>query len=238
MRLGLSLGVLVVTGSVMTTLSRGGLLALGAIVLLTLALPARAMFRSGTHKLAMAMAVVLAAAVGFSALSGTFAPRLNSLLSEGGGTGRLILWQGALTAIKERPVTGLGYGGYQSSSNNLIFRTPGVSVAAYDLHPEGQPAHSAYIGTTAELGVPGLLLFLGVLVSTARALLRVSSRARARGAWAVSRVANALLISLAGWALASLFLSSETSRPLWIIVGITLALPKLLMRSTPPGSLP
>ena len=42
------------------------------------------------------------------------------------------------------------------------------------------------------------------------------------------RVANALLLSLVGWAIASIFLSSETSRPLWIVVGLALALPKLV----------
>jgi O-antigen ligase len=218
----------VLIASVLTTLSRGGLVALGAIVVLTLVLPTQTLFRSRLQKVVAVLATLVAAVVGFKAVSGTFTPRLDSMLSEGGGTGRLILWQGAWTGIKERPLTGLGYGGYQSASNDLVFRTPGVSLTSYDLHPEGQPAHSAYIGTAAELGIPGLLLFLGLLASTGAALRRTAARARAAQAWFVMRVANALTISLAGWAVASLFLSTETSRPLWIVVGTALALPKLL----------
>ena len=233
LRVGLYATAVVVIGSTLTTLSRGGLIALGAIVILTLALPSRTLFRSRGQKALVAVAVLLAAALGFEALSGSFVPRLDSLLSEGGGTGRLILWQGALTGFKEHPLTGLGYGAYQTASDNLIFRTPGVSVQSYDLHPAGEVAHSAYLGTAAELGIPGLILFLGVLISTGRLLRRVASRARATQAWFVSRVANALTVSLVGWALASVFLSSETSRPLWIIVGIALALPKLLARAPP-----
>jgi hypothetical protein len=37
-----------------------------------------------------------------------------------------------------------------------------------------------------------------------------------------------LFLSLLAFALASIFLSAETSRPLWILVGLALALPKLL----------
>jgi len=231
LRLGLYGSALVLIGSVLTTLSRGGLVALAAITLLTLVLPARrSIFRSPLQKAMVVLAVVAFAAVGFRAVAGTFAPRLESMLSQGGGSGRLILWQGAWTAVKEHPLTGLGYGGYQPVSNDLIFATPGVSLSAYDLHPNGQPAHNAYLGTAAELGLPGLLLFAGLLLSTGRALRRAAARARAAQAWQVARVANALTISLAGWAISSIFLSSETSRPLWIIIGIALALPRLLAR--------
>jgi O-antigen ligase len=228
LRTGLYASVLVAIASVLTTLSRGGLIALGAIVLLTLVLPARTLFRSQAQKVTVVLAVLLAAGLSFQAVSATFGARLDSIFSEGGGSGRLVLWQGAWTAIKERPLTGLGYGGYQSVSNDLVFRTPGVSLESFDLTPNGQVVHSAYLGSAAELGIPGLLLFLGLLISTGRSLRQVASRARAADAWFISRAANALIVSLAGWAIASLFLSSETSRPLWIIVGLALALPKIL----------
>jgi O-antigen ligase len=231
LRSGLYLLVLVVIGSVLTTLSRGGLIALGAITVLTLGLPARALFRSQRQKRRVLLGVLVALGVGFLAVAGTFAPRLNSFFSEGGGSGRLILWEGAITAIKEHPLGGLGYGGYQSASDDLVYRTPGVSLEAYDLPPKGQVAHSAYLGTAAELGIPGLLLFLGLIVSTGASLRRVARSARRVRADFVGRVATALLVSLVGWVLASIFLSSETSRPLWIIIGIALALPKLVERA-------
>jgi O-antigen ligase len=231
LRIALYATVLLLIASVLTTFSRGGLIALLAIVVLTLVVPSRTIFRSRLQRTAVVVAVLVFAGVGFNTLSGAYAPHLSSIFSEGGGSGRLILWQGAWTGIKERPLTGLGYGAYPPASNDLIFRTPGASVRDYDLHPDGQEAHSAYIGTAAELGIPGLVLFLGLLVSTVLALRRAAARARAAGELFLMRVANALTISVGGWAIASVFLSSETSRPLWIVVGIALALPKLVKPS-------
>src|SRR5262249_59368211 len=87
---------------------------------------------------------------------------------------------------------------------------------------------SAYIGTTAELGPFGLFLFLGMIVSTALALRRTAKRAREIGAHFLSRMSNALILSLLGWGLSSTFIETETARPLWIVIGLSLALPKLV----------
>jgi hypothetical protein len=46
-------------------------------------------------------------------------------------------------------------------------------------------------------------------------------------------VANALLIGLVAFALASLLLSTETSRILWFIVGMSLALPGMVRAAAP-----
>jgi putative inorganic carbon (HCO3(-)) transporter len=173
------------------------------------------------------LAILIAGGVGMAAIAGALGPRL----TESGGSGRVVLWQGALTAIRSHPLTGLGYGGFQPASIDLIFRTPDASLLNFDIPPGGQVAHSAYFGTAAELGIPGLILFVGLLWSTIRWLRRVAVHARAVQAWVVSRAAHALMVGVIGWAVASIFLSSETSRPLWVIIGVAVALPKLIHRS-------
>jgi O-antigen ligase len=60
------------------------------------------------------------------------------------------------------------------------------------------------------------------------ALRRTAARAAAAGATYIMRIANATLISLVALSIAGLFASSETSRPIWILIGISLALPKLV----------
>jgi O-antigen ligase len=144
------------------------------------------------------------------------------------GSGRLNAWRAAYTSIKERPFEGLGYGSFQANANNLMLRTPGVDLSNFKLRPNGLEAHSAYIGTLADLGIPGLLLFLGLLASTATAIRRAAITAHRVGALSSARLSYALLISFIGWAVASVFLSSETFRPPWIVIGIALALPKLI----------
>lgn len=219
--------------SVLTSLSRGGLVALAAVLLTAVVLPSRTVFRSPRQKAVAMLLIAVAAGVAFKGLSGQFAPRIQAVISgtDTTGSGRQVLWSGAWTSVKERPLLGLGYGSFKGQSNDLVLRTPGASLTQFRLKPTGEEAHNAYLGTLAELGIPGLALFLGVLVSTWRFLNATARRARVLGEPVIARSAGALTLSLVGWAVASIFLSSETSRPLWIIVGLSLALAKLLARA-------
>ena len=46
--------------------------------------------------------------------------------------------------------------------------TPGVNLLGHlRFRNDGEPVHNAYLETLAELGPLGLLLFLGILISTA-----------------------------------------------------------------------
>jgi O-antigen ligase len=105
-------------------------------------------------------------------------------------------------------------------------------LEVYRLKPQGQLVHNAYLGSIAELGILGLILYLGLLVSTAEALRRAARRGREVGAFFTSSMAGALLLSLVAWAVTAIFLSAETARAFWIILGITLALPKVIASET------
>jgi O-antigen ligase len=227
--------IAVIVGSVLTSVSRGGLLTLAAVTLIVCALPAGSLFRLRRQKAAFVAFVAVGAALSLGVAANEILPRIESVFrpsssasAEAEGSGRLVFWSAAWMSARERPILGLGFGSFPKVSNELIVRTPGVNFQHFELRPRGSQAHNAYLGTLAELGVVGLSLFLGLLISTALALRRTARRARRAGAHFVMRVANALLLSLVGWAIASIFLSSETSRPLWIVVGLALALPKLV----------
>jgi len=228
-RLGLYVAAAVVVASVLTTLSRGGLFTLAFVIIVALFLPSRTIFRSGRQKLVTFSLLTLGLVIAVTATSGKLAPRIGSIFSgQDTGSGRTILWSAAQTSIDRHPFLGLGYGAFPSNANSLILQTPGVSLRSYALRPHGEEVHSAFIGTTAELGVPGLVLFIGLLGSTAWSFRRTAMRAvRTAGGSFTARIANAALLSLAGWAIASLFLSSETSRPLWIMVGLAGAIPRI-----------
>jgi O-antigen ligase len=230
LRLGLYGVVLIIVTAVFWSLSRGGLIALAAVVIGVVALPSKAFFQSPAQKLAVLALLAVAVFGAFELTAPALSQRVDSVFTSEGetGSGRLNAWRGAYTSIKERPVLGLGYGAFLSSANELMLRTPGVDLTNFRLRPRGLYAHSAYIETLAELGVVGLALFLGLLGSTVRAIRRTAARANEAGAAFTRRLAHALLVSLIGWAAASMFLSAQTSRSLWIVIGMTLALPKLL----------
>jgi O-antigen ligase len=229
-------GVVAAVGAIFSTLSRGGILALAVVGILLLVLPARSIFRSFGHKsmatLVIAIGVGLALTVSYAEIS----ERIVSLVQggEATGSGRVNEWRAAWRLSQENPTLGVGYAAFAIISNDAVRRTPGTDLRNFDERPPGVFVHNAYLGSLTELGVLGLVLFVGVLFSTARALRRAAVRARWLGDVDLARTANALLLSLVGWAVASFFLSSETARPQWIIVGLALALPAVL-RETAAG---
>lgn len=219
-------GVLVIVASVVASLSRGGLLALGVVLLLVVALPSGAIFASRRQRAVVGLTIAATLTIALVVAAGQLLPRLSGPTLEN-GSGRQALWLAAGTARHEHPLLGLGYGAFPARSIDLMNTTPGVDFSVYVPPPGGEQAHSAYLSTAAELGWPGLVLYGGVLVSTGLALRRASVVARRRGRAFVSRISNATLLSLVGWSIASIFLSTEVSRPLWAIVGLSIALTRL-----------
>jgi O-Antigen ligase len=237
LRLGLYVAVLTMLASVFTSLSRGAFLAVVILGLLFLFSRPERLFRS-RHEKAIALVVVALGMVAFfsrpfvreevvSRAETIYAPKTKD---DASGSGRTNLWKAAMRTASDNPATGIGYGGFGSISQELLYDTPGVDLDVQQIRQEGDyfVAHNTYLGTVAELGLIGLLLYLGVMVATGFSLWRTARRAAAAGAPFIGRVAHALLLGLASWAVTSFFLSGETARMFWIIVGLSLALPRLI----------
>jgi O-antigen ligase len=229
LRVAVYAGAAIIAGSVLSSLSRGGLLGLGAVVLLMCAQPAHAAFRTRARKRAFMLAVLTGAGLLLGAAYGELRSRSDSVFaSSDAGSGRTYLWSAAWTAWREHPLLGIGYGEFEAQSNDLLLRTPAVDLGAYRLRPGGQPVHNSYLESLTELGVPGLTLFVALLASCMAGLRRTARRAAAVGDAFVAMIARALIIALAAYSLTSFFLSSQTSRALWLLLGLSLALPRLV----------
>jgi putative inorganic carbon (HCO3(-)) transporter len=234
-QIGLYATALVSIGSILTALSRAGFIGLAVLLVLLVLAPFRFLFGSRRNK---AIALVILA-IGFTGSSirhsSTLTSRVETIWGHGKlaaqqGSGRIDLWKAADTSVAERPWLGLGYGAFPSASNALLLQTPGVDLSVYAGKKNGEPVHNTYLESLVELGVAGPVLYVALLLSTAGLLRRTARRALRADAHLVARVAHALLLSLSTWAITSIFMSGETSRPLWIVVGLTLALPKLIPR--------
>lgn len=233
------LGLAVSVGSVMTSLSRGGILALVAVFLLLAVQPARGFFRTRGRKIVFLAVACVGALALLAASYSALSARTSSLFTTGdGGSGRANLWRAAVTGWRPHPIRGLGFGAFEGQSNSLLLRTPGVDFTAYKLRPTGQPVHSAYLGSLAELGVVGVALFVGFLVSIIATLRRAARRAKAAGNLFLSAVARALVLSVTAFAVTSLFLSSETNRAIWVIAGVALAVARLAATGPSPSDGP
>lgn len=119
------------------------------------------------------------------------------------------------------PLTGVGLDNYpvryQDYSQQIML----------DPRSTQRATHNLYLETAAETGIVGLLafgavlwvLFRGILI--ARRTLRDPELAEIRG------MVDAVTIALLGFLTGSLFLHAANARYFWLLVGITLALPRV-----------
>ena len=237
----LLLAALVNIGSILSTVSRGGTLSLLLVLLLLVFLPARTIFGTRGRKALIVGVILLGATAFFVRYTSDLAPRLVSIVGGSqetdAGSGRLGIWPAAWDAFTENPVTGIGFGAFIEGSVDRILQTP-ISQDFELFATEPKEVHNAYLGTLTELGVVGFALFMGLLISTVLALRRTAKHARRVGEDYLANISNALIVGLSGWAVGSVFAESETARPRWIVIGICLALPKLLPNPGPEAQPP
>jgi O-antigen ligase len=112
-----------------------------------------------------------------------------------------------------------------------------VNTAASYVAP-GRVVHNAYLEALTELGVVGLVLFLLILFLTVRSYLRTFRRARAAGDRAIESFSIALLIAVFGFSISMFFNSNELGKPLWIFIGLAIALERIPARGAEPRPRP
>jgi O-antigen ligase len=220
--------------SVVASLSRSGLLALTAVVIATLVLPWAYFFRRASQKVAYSFA--LAAAAGVVALAGAapFLERAATIFQEQGevgrrGSGRIDVWRAAWRAFRENPMTGIGAGNFRGRTFDRLLQTPGVtSTVGY--RSKGKYVHSMYLGNLTELGLIGFCLFMLMVGLTFTTLVASVRRARNRGDPDLARFAAALAVGMIGIGISGFFLSIELAKPLWIVIGLALALDVMTRR--------
>jgi O-antigen ligase len=137
--------------------------------------------------------------------------------------------------IEEHPFFGVGLDGYK------------FEVAKY-VDPAKVPvgetvqriAHNSYMEIAAEMGIPALLIFVGILVSSLRSLERVRRVAERSGDEFLRRVALGLQAGILGAAVALFFVSGEYQKMFWFAIFISACLPPLtrLPRANASGVVP
>jgi O-antigen ligase len=222
-------GIAIAVGSIITSLSRGGILALIAVFLLLTLQPARGFFRTRARKRAFLLCVSLGAGILLVASYSALSARTSSLFSGGDqGSGRANLWRAAVTGWHRHEVVGLGLGAFIGQSNQLLLQTPGVNFSDYNLRPTGQYVHNAYLESLVELGAIGAALLIGLLATMALSLRASARRAQGAGQMFIAAFSRAMLLAVAGFAFTSIFLSTETGRTLWVLIGLSIALPRVI----------
>jgi len=221
-------GALAIVGGLYLTQSRGGLLALGAVLVCWLALSDRPVRKLAglLAVVAVALAVVPGAGsrVATLALIGTEQPGV----SDPSLSNRAAVQRVGLAMAVDHPLVGVGAGNFEAREPEYVRQTGEVIT-------EGVIApHNIYLQMLAESGALGLaawLAFFGAAVLAAarawRAARRLSGPAGPAGAGGPSpaaRLAAAVLAGLAGWAVASVPLHLSDFSVLAVVVAFAVAL--------------
>lgn len=216
----------ITVASVFSTLSRGGLLTLLVAVIMITITPHERLFGSRRHKAYLLTATAVVATVLFFIVAPALLARIENQYTTL-AAGRVDLQLAAMRAYEEHAPLGVGFGGFKGISVDVLRTTPGVQrlpVLYVHYQETGLYAHNAYLGSLAELGPIGVTLFIAIFLTTARSLNRTCQAAAASRDSFLMTVSHALMLALLSFAVASLSLSSETSRSLWMLVGLSLAL--------------
>jgi len=218
-RLALVVGTMLIGGGLILTFSRGA--AVAAVAVLAIGVVLRML------PLRVAVVGILGAAM-LVAVYPEFVTRVSTVVevSDLGGSsaseapdsalrGRAAENAAAFAAFADQPVFGLGPGQFPSNYERYARK-----VGVEDLHATDRRAHSLYLAMLAEVGIVGTALFLAVIAAVVAPLLRVWRRSTNTADMAI---AVGLLLGLAGYLVAGLFLDLAYARYFWLYIGLAIA---------------
>jgi O-antigen ligase len=136
--------------------------------------------------------------------------------------GRMEVWKRGLSYMAARPLTGVGASGFFVAEGTLSQRAKEASWRGKGL--KWSAPHNSFVQAGAELGVPGLLLFILLLWAAYR-----SARQRARAQAAPGRAPPSVLLgqafaaSMVGYAVTAFFLSQAYAAFLYTLLGLAIA---------------
>ena len=131
--------------------------------------------------------------------------------------GRIELLKAGWNMIEAHPLTGIGVGMFKSMSQ------------VYNPDVFGpQIAHNTYVELAAEMGIPALLVYLGIVLYSWRRARMLAKEFRRRGDTISENVAASLEIGIVGFSVAAAFLSAAYIRHFWFLVFFGLALQRLV----------
>ena len=201
----------------LSTYSRGGFLAFSAV--------AGLWFLRSQHKAKTLAAVLVAALVVLPVLPQQFWDRMSTITApadarDDSQQGRLHFWQVAVAMAQDRPFIGVGHRGYEPAYNDYDF-----SDGKYE---RNRAVHSAWFGVLGELGYPGLVLFIAIVVSSLLTCRRVRLAAR-RGdiPRPLGEYAIGLESALVAFMIGGSFVSFQYCEMLWHFFALSVALERV-----------
>lgn len=213
LRLAAMSGSLFCVVSILLTLSRTGLVAMGFALLASIAI-------AGRWRARATIVTLLVAMIGVGYFTAVASPQARERVTEAGnGTGRTDLWTIGTRMVKDKPLAGVGAGNFSTVSIHYLLQ-PGTLTRSDFIVDTPKVAHNTYLEIFAETGVVGFALFLTILllcISYGLAAVRNFSRLGDRRMEALSQ---AMLVGLFGLLAADFFGSEQFQKILWLLLAL------------------
>jgi O-antigen ligase len=145
-------------------------------------------------------------------------------------SGRLEIWHRGVGYMLGNPLFGVGPNNFRVAEGTL---SPFAERQQFGVGVRWNAAHNSYVQVGAELGIPGLVLFVATMVSAFIALHRTGrlQGARADAQLAETQLMSALTASLVGFAVGAFFLSLAYSEMLYTLLALIVGLRKGIDRA-------
>jgi O-antigen ligase len=203
--------------ALLQTGSRAGLVALFAMLVAAVVLA-----RGRRLALSLVTLTVLLIGVGYYLMAAPEQSR-ERVLNPGSGTGRVDIWTVGLRMVEANPIEGVGAGNFPVSSIHYLLQ-PGSLPNDQYIADSPKVAHNIYLEVLAELGIPGALLFVTLILFGLGCSIAALSRFRRMGDRRLQAMAMAIAVSLVGLLTADFFASEQYERELWLLLGLGPAL--------------
>ena len=113
----------------------------------------------------------------------------------------------------------MGLGNFQNSSIRYLLQ-PGEIQRADLVIDARKVAHNTYLQAAAETGIPGVLLYLGVVGAALACFWRAAQLFAQQGDEELEILTRALMIGLIGLLVGLVFISEGYMKQLWLLLGM------------------
>jgi putative inorganic carbon (hco3(-)) transporter len=211
-------GLAVLLLAAIATQSRGGSLGIAAVLIfLWLFSPRKALGVIGVALAGVAV-LIYAPPQYFDRIK-----TIGSYQEDGSAQGRLEAWKSSINMALDNPVFGVGAGSFGVAFGTK-YRTPGAA------HMPWLTAHSSYFLVLGEMGIPGIICILAIVIGNIVANLRlrkaVLARAGPKPGAATQESVRVLLLTaggFVGFGIAGAFLSAAYYPHIYVLAGLLVA---------------
>ena len=208
------------------TLSRGGLAALAAVLVV-------GVLYGGRWRRAVVVFTVATLAVGAIYVSSS--PGAVERLTSGSTSGRADIWTVGWRMVEAHPLAGVGSGNYRIAAPGYLLY-PGTITRDDFIIDVPYAAHNIYLHVLAEMGAVGLALLTALLVLCVGAAVRAIGIFRRRRERALEVMSRALVAVILASLVADFFVSEQYNKQLWLLLALCPALLAIAREGTARGA--